>query len=105
MTGLEKRKQKCKQWMNDDPNLPHSINTKDVFTTLPSGDKVSVSAFFTAAIYVLLEERGQRTDLSRDEFRAWFETEFDDPHEFFDWVEDLNADGQGKLQRLALMLE
>jgi hypothetical protein len=101
MTGPKKRK----QWMIDDPDLPQSINTKDVFTTLPSDDKVSVSAFFTAAIYMLLEERGQCTDLSRDEFRAWFETEFDDPREFFDWIEDLNADGQGKLQRLALTLD
>ena len=99
MTGPEKRK----QWMIDDPDLPQSVKTKDV--TLPSGDKVSVSAFIKAAIYMLQEERGQCTDLSWDEFRAWFETEFDDPFEFFEWLEDLNADGQGKLQRLALTLD
>jgi len=27
------------------------------------------------------------------------------PFEFFEWLEDLNADGQGKLQRLALTLD
>ena len=39
MTGPAKRK----QWMIDDPDLPQSINTEDVLTRLPSGDKVSVS--------------------------------------------------------------
>jgi hypothetical protein len=33
--------------------LPQSINAKDMFTNLSSGDKVSVSAF--TAIYMLLE--------------------------------------------------
>jgi hypothetical protein len=59
MTGPGKRT----QWVIDEPDLPQSINTKDAFTTVPSGDKVSVSAFVTAAIYMLLEtlpERGFR---------------------------------------------
>jgi hypothetical protein len=43
--------------------------------------------------------------LSPDEFKAWFETEFDDPREFFEWIKDLDADGQEKLGRLALALD
>jgi hypothetical protein len=103
MTGTGKRKRK--QWMIDDPDLPPSINTEDVLTRLPSGDKVSVSAFIKAAFYFVLEERGQPIDLSLDEFRAWFEIEFDDPREFFEWINDLDADGQEKLRRLALALD
>jgi hypothetical protein len=101
MTGPAKRK----QWMIDDPDLPQSINTEDVLTRLPSGDKVSVSAFIRAAFYFVLEERGQRTDLSPDEFKAWFETEFNDPREFFEWIKDLDADGLEKLGHLALALD
>jgi hypothetical protein len=60
MTGPEKRK----QWMIDDPNLPPSISTKDVF--LPSGDKV---------IYMLLETLAERGFRYADELdysvRRW----------------------------------
>jgi hypothetical protein len=95
-------KRERRQWMIDDPDLPQSINTEDVLTRLPSGDKLSVSAFMRAAFYFVLEERGQPIDLSQDEFRAWFETEFDDPREFFEWIKDLDTDGQEKLRHLAL---
>jgi hypothetical protein len=43
--------------------------------------------------------------LSRDEFRAWFETEFDDSFEFFEWIKRLDAAAQEKLYSLTLALD
>ena len=100
-------KRKRRQWMIDDPNVPQSVNPRDLFMQLPSGDKVSARSVFWAALHIAREERGVPLDIeqSEDEFLAWLETEFGGVYEFLHWFTLLEGGDQEKLRHLALALD